>query len=397
MTQGQFRRGGGSCVDAAIWFCELRGFTELSDSRPVHEIVSILDDYFEAVSGPIEDAGGEILKFIGDAVMAVFRFDGDESRACRQALAAADNALSALARRSAEAGSAKLEIGIGLHTGEVYYGNAGGRSRLDFTVVGAAVNDACRIEAQCKALKCPLLMSARFARHLDSPEVMSLGERALKGVAQPRELLTLKKYAPKPASSPGTSRLYRYGQRQLQDEFSSRGLADRLERVNLRTEFNESDRQFIENAAFFFFATASSDGRPSVSHKGGPAGLVRVVGPAELAYPDYDGNGMFMSLGNVLENPNVSLLFIDFENPRRLVVQGTASIHREDPLLERTTGAQLIVRITAHAIYPNCPRYIHRMKLLEPSKYVPRTSEAPVEPAWKSFPEFRDVVPPRRR
>ncbi len=192
------------------------------------------------------------------------------------------------------------------------------------------------------------------------------------------------------------SRLYRPGQRQLQQEFDSERLADRLEEVNLRAEFTEKDRAFIERAPLFFLATADSEGQPNVSHKGGQPGFVRVVGPAELAYPDYDGNGMFMSLGNVLENPKVGLLFIDFETPARLVVRGHASVHRDDPLLEHTVGAQLIVRIVAQSIYPNCPRYIHRMKLEETSKYAPEPGTAPLEPAWKSFPEFRDVVLPRR-
>jgi hypothetical protein len=192
------------------------------------------------------------------------------------------------------------------------------------------------------------------------------------------------------------SRLYRHGHRELQREFQSQPIADRLEEVNLRTEFTEKDRQFIESAPFFFLATADATGQPNVSHKGGLPGFVRVVGPAELAYPDYDGNGMFMSLGNVLENPKVGMLFIDFEHPTRLVVRGRATVRRDDPLLEHTVGAQLIVRVAAEVIYPNCPRYIHRMQLLEVSEYAPRPGKAAVEPAWKSFPQFRDVLHPRQ-
>ncbi|MDX2055467.1 MAG: pyridoxamine 5'-phosphate oxidase family protein [Polyangiaceae bacterium] len=192
------------------------------------------------------------------------------------------------------------------------------------------------------------------------------------------------------------SLLYRPGHRQLQAEFQSERIADRLEEVNLRTEFSEKDQAFVERAPFFFLATVDGEGQPSVSYKGGLPGFVRVVGKAELAYPDYDGNGMFMSLGNVLENPKICMLFIDFETPARLVVRGRASIHRDDPLLAHTVGAQLIVRVAAESIYPNCPRYIHRMKLLEPSEYAPQVTKPPVEPAWKSFPEFRDFVPPRR-
>ncbi len=194
---------------------------------------------------------------------------------------------------------------------------------------------------------------------------------------------------------PGSA-LYHDGNRRLQQEFDSRRIADRLEAVTLRSAFTESDAAFIERAIFFFLATADAEGRPDVSHKGGPSGFVRVTGPSELAFPDYDGNGMFKSLGNVTVNPNVALLFIDFERPRRLRVNGTATIHRDDPLMATTVGAQMIVRVTARAIFPNCPRYIPTMALVEPSVYAPRQGEAPVEPAWKSAPEFADAVHARQ-
>lgn len=191
--------------------------------------------------------------------------------------------------------------------------------------------------------------------------------------------------------------LYHEGNRALQDAFDSRRIADRLEEVTTRTAFTESDRAYIERMAYFFLATADSDGRPDVSFKGGAPGFVRVTGPSEIAFPDYDGNGMFKSLGNLSVNPNVSLLFLDFEKPRRLRINGTARVSREDPLLGETIGAQLIVRVEARAIFPNCPRYIPTMALVEPSIYVPRAGETAVEPAWKSFPEFADAVPPRQK
>ena len=194
---------------------------------------------------------------------------------------------------------------------------------------------------------------------------------------------------------PGSA-LYHDGNRKLQQEFDSHRIADRLEAVTLRSAFTESDKAFVERAIFFFLATADAEGRPDVSHKGGPPGFVRVTGPAELAFPDYDGNGMFKSLGNVSVNPNVALLFIDFERPRRLRVNGTATIHRDDPMMATTVGAQMIVRVQARAIFPNCPRYIPTMKLVEPSVYAPRRGAAPVEPAWKSAPEFADAVHPRQ-
>lgn len=190
--------------------------------------------------------------------------------------------------------------------------------------------------------------------------------------------------------------MYHDGQRELQDAFATRRIADRLEEVNTRSEFTDSDREFIERSALFFLATADTGGKPSVSHKGGAPGFVRVIGPAELAFPDYDGNGMFVSLGNIRVNPNVGLLFIDFEKPRRLVVRGRATASDQDPLLPLTVGAQLIVRVTAEIIHPNCPRYIHKMKLVEPSEYVPEPGVPPVEPGWKSMPVFRDYVHERR-
>ena len=191
--------------------------------------------------------------------------------------------------------------------------------------------------------------------------------------------------------------LFHEGNRALQDRFESRKIADRLEEVTTRTAFSESDRAAIENASYFFLATADAEGRPDVSFKGGLPGFVRVTGPGEIAFPDYDGNGMFKSLGNVGVNPSVALLFIDFERPRRLRVNGTATVSRDDPLMAATGGAQMIVRVQARAIFPNCPRYIPTMQLVEPSIYAPKAGGAPVEPAWKSFKEFSDAVHPRQK
>lgn len=191
--------------------------------------------------------------------------------------------------------------------------------------------------------------------------------------------------------------LYHDGSRRLQDEFESRRIADRLEQVTTRTAFTEGDAEFIGKAIFFFLATADADGRPDVNHKGGMPGFVRLTGPSGLAFPDYDGNGMFKSLGNIAVNPHVGMLFIDFERPRRLRVNGTATISRDDPLMEATVGAQMIVRVKAEAIFPNCPRYIPRMHLVGPSIYAPRPGVPPVEPAWKSFPEFSDAIHPRQK
>ena len=191
--------------------------------------------------------------------------------------------------------------------------------------------------------------------------------------------------------------LYHEGNRQLQDAFASRRIADRLEEKLTRTAFTADDRAFIESAIYFFVATADADGRPDCSFKGGAPGFVRVTAPDELAFPDYDGNGMFKSLGNLSVNAGVGLLFVDLhEKPRRLRVNGEARVSRDDPLLRETVGAQLIVRVKARAIFPNCPRYLPKLQLAEPSKYVPQSGCEPVEPAWKGFTDFKDYVHPRQ-
>jgi hypothetical protein len=192
------------------------------------------------------------------------------------------------------------------------------------------------------------------------------------------------------------SRLYHEGNRRLQDRFQSRKISDRLEEVTTRAQFTDGDKDFIESLRYFFLATADREGRPDCSFKGGAPGFVRVIGPAELAFPDFDGNGMFKSLGNIEVNSEVGLLFIDFEKPRRLRVNGSAIVRADDPLLAQTVGAQLIVRVTARAIFPNCPRYIPTMKLAEESAYAPRAARGFPEPAWKSFPEFSDAIHPRQ-
>jgi predicted pyridoxine 5'-phosphate oxidase superfamily flavin-nucleotide-binding protein len=191
--------------------------------------------------------------------------------------------------------------------------------------------------------------------------------------------------------------LYHEGNRSLQDQFDSRRISDRLEEKLARTAFSADDKAFIEGAIYFFLATADRQGRPDCSFKGGAPGFVRVTGPSELAFPDYDGNGMFKSLGNLIVNPNVGVLFIDLhEKPRRLRVNGVASVSREDPLIGSTVGAQLMVRVQARAIFPNCPRYIPKLALVEPSMYVPKPGREPPEPAWKGFDSFKDAVHARQ-
>lgn len=187
---------------------------------------------------------------------------------------------------------------------------------------------------------------------------------------------------------------YHKGMRQLQDRFQTRPLADRLDEKLGRTVFTAEDREFIESRPFFFLATADAAGQPDCSYKGGAPGFVHVSGDNELVFPSYDGNGMFRSLGNVLVNSAVALLFIDFERPNRLRVNGRARVVENDPQSEGFDGAQLIVRVRADRIFPNCPRYVHRMQISETSPFVPRAGYTPPVPKWKRFEMFRDVLPP---
>jgi predicted pyridoxine 5'-phosphate oxidase superfamily flavin-nucleotide-binding protein len=190
--------------------------------------------------------------------------------------------------------------------------------------------------------------------------------------------------------------MFHDGNRRLQDQFDSRRISDRLEEKLTRTQFTPDDKVFIESLPYFFLATADASGRPDCSYKGGMPGFVRVTGPAELAFPDYDGNGMFKSLGNVLVNPEVGILFIAMHGkPKRLRINGEATVNDRDPLLTQTVGAQLIIRVAARAIFPNCPRYIPTMQLTEPSIYAPRPGCDAAEPAWKDFADLKDYVHPR--
>jgi uncharacterized protein len=187
---------------------------------------------------------------------------------------------------------------------------------------------------------------------------------------------------------------YHEGHRRFQDRFDTRRLADRIdERFVQRRTIDDGDRAFIERADMFFLATADAEGRPQCSYKGGDPGFVRVLDETTIAFPNYDGNGMYLSTGNVLVNPHVGLLFVDFENRKRLRLNGIASIGEVDPLAAQYPEAQFVVRVQATEIFPNCPRYIHRYTLVERSRFVPRSDcETPV-PEWKSREWARDVLP----
>jgi predicted pyridoxine 5'-phosphate oxidase superfamily flavin-nucleotide-binding protein len=189
---------------------------------------------------------------------------------------------------------------------------------------------------------------------------------------------------------------YHEGSRALQDRFGTRRLADRLDETFLaRGVIDAEDRAFIERMDMFFLATADADGRPDCSYKGGDPGFVRVLDERTIAFPNYDGNGMYRSLGNALRNPHVGMLFVDFTaaRPARLRLNGSASIDDDDPLTATYPGAQFVVRVAVREVFPNCPRYIHRMALVERSPYVPHAGEPAPEPEWKRADWARDVLP----
>jgi uncharacterized protein len=191
--------------------------------------------------------------------------------------------------------------------------------------------------------------------------------------------------------------MYHDGMRQLQDARETRGLADRLQQVTVRREFTEEDRSFVQSCSMVFVATADADGHPDCSYKGGLPGFLRVIDERNVAFPDYDGNGMYRTWGNVLVNPHVGLLFIDFEQSKRIRVNGSAQVREDDPLRSEFPGSVLIVRVTATHIFPNCPRYIHKMQVIEHSVYAPRPDYTPPVPAWKTFDALRDSLPLRDR
>jgi predicted pyridoxine 5'-phosphate oxidase superfamily flavin-nucleotide-binding protein len=186
---------------------------------------------------------------------------------------------------------------------------------------------------------------------------------------------------------------YHGGSRSLQDRFDTRALADRIDSLLVSDTIDEHDRRFIEDRDMFFLATADAEGRPTCSYKGGEPGFVRVLDPHTVAFPNYDGNGMYLSTGNVLVNPDIGMLFIDFERGHRLRLEGIASIALDDPLATAYPEAQFVVRVRPRAVYPNCPRYIHRYQLVQRSRFVPRAECPTPVPAWKRSDWAIDALP----
>jgi predicted pyridoxine 5'-phosphate oxidase superfamily flavin-nucleotide-binding protein len=188
---------------------------------------------------------------------------------------------------------------------------------------------------------------------------------------------------------------YTDGQRAVQDQFQTTKMADLLHQVIFHADVQDAERAFIESRDMFFLATVDGDGRPTCSYKGGDPGFVRVVDTRTIAFPLYDGNGMFLSLGNIRTTAQVGMLFIDFETPHRLRVQGTASVDPADPLLSDFPGADIIVRVAVSEIFVNCSRYVHKYQRVAASHYVPRQGcEAPFA-EWKRIDVVQEALPPR--
>ena len=181
--------------------------------------------------------------------------------------------------------------------------------------------------------------------------------------------------------------------RYYQDQFDSRRIADRIDSLLVVDHIDDHAKRFIESRDMFFLATCDRDGNPQCSYKGGDPGFVRVIDDHTLAFPSYDGNGMFLSLGNIRGHAQVGMLFVDFENPNRLRVNGVATVDEQDPLLPQLPGAACVVRVRTTHVFPNCNRYIHKMQLVERSGFVPKPdADAPI-PDWKRMSWAQDQLP----
>lgn len=182
--------------------------------------------------------------------------------------------------------------------------------------------------------------------------------------------------------------------RYFQDKFNSRGLADQLEKTRRHNQFLDSDREIIQKSPMFFLATSSPDGYPDCSVKGGNPGFVKIVNSSTLIFPDYDGNGMYRSLGNISSNPNIGMLFLEYEGGRRkLRINGQAAVSEDPDILIKLPGAKLAVIVEVRDIFPNCPRYVPLLEVKQSSAYNPDYGYNPPEPEWKSKDDLKDFVP----
>lgn len=192
---------------------------------------------------------------------------------------------------------------------------------------------------------------------------------------------------------PGPDEFYTASQREFQEKHDSRNLADAVVAAIVTDEILDKQIPFIESRDFFFLSTVNGNGEPTVSYKGGPIGVVQVLSPTRVIFPNYDGNGMFLSIGNMAETGKVGMLFIDFETPNRLRLQGSAKINDDFELTSRFPGANMVVDITITSVFVNCARYIHRHTRLETSPYVPDANGKQPYPAWKRIDKLQPALP----
>ena len=191
--------------------------------------------------------------------------------------------------------------------------------------------------------------------------------------------------------------MYSQEQRKLQSDFGTEKLAEKLVDMIVKSTLDERERAFLESREMFFLSTVDKEGRPTVSFKGGSAGFLKAIDEKTIVFPSYDGNGMFLSMGNISATNQVGLLLIDFETPHRMRIQGKAMVNQSDPLLEEFPGANLIVRVEIEKTWINCPRYIPTYKKIASSKYIPRTDGSAPIAAWKKIEEVKEVLPPADR
>jgi uncharacterized protein len=191
------------------------------------------------------------------------------------------------------------------------------------------------------------------------------------------------------------SEIYSTEHRLLQQAFDTTRLADRLEQIAV-PKLADDQKAFIESRDMFFLSSVDHRGYPTCSYKGGAPGFVKVVDLKTIVFPSYNGNGMFLSMGNINTSHKVGMLFIDFETPNRLRVHGDATIARNDPMLAQFIGAELLVRVAVTEAFVNCPRYIHQYQRVQTSKYAPQAGcAAPPAPQWKRIDAIQDALPAR--
>ena len=186
--------------------------------------------------------------------------------------------------------------------------------------------------------------------------------------------------------------MYSQEQRKLQSDFGTEKLAEKLVNMIVKSTLDERERAFLESREMFFLSTVDKEGRPTVSFKGGSAGFLKAIDEKTIVFPSYDGNGMFMSVGNIQAKSKVGLLFIDFQTPQRIRVRGEARCIKEGSILKSYPGANLVIELIVSNVWVNCPRYIHQMNLTEQSPYVPEKDGTIPLALWKRVDLVQDVI-----